>query len=220
MANVKSLRSLFKTIALLAAIFLLIFGFGFVRYSDRVLRTQPISTESLNPSSEEKSGGVHIADFPATAPTGPLRKANDTLLAQTPAYIHAVLNQSDSTFARLECPQPDLDRYIYLGHPPDQTEGSQLPRFFFALDLHQCVHLLPRLLGSILETIRFLGPENCVLSIVEGRSNDGTFEVLYELRLSLQALGVKYFLQTSDVNPTSPGKGRIGSLAGLRNLAL
>ena len=163
---------------------------------------------------------MHIAVSTAPAPTGLPREANDTLLAQTPPYIHAILNPSDPRFDRLECTQPDLGRYAYLGHPPNQSEVSQRPRFFFALDLHQCAHLLPRLLGSIVETIRFLGPENCVLSIVEGRSDDGTFEVLHELRPSLQALGVKYVLQTSDINPTAPGKDRIEALAALRNLAL
>jgi hypothetical protein len=52
MANSRSLRSLFKTITLLAAIFLLVLGFGFTRYSDRVLRTQPISTGNLDSPSE------------------------------------------------------------------------------------------------------------------------------------------------------------------------
>lgn len=168
----------------------------------------------------EESGGLHVATSSAMAPTGLPKKANDTLLTQTPAYIHAILNSSDSTFARLECPQPGLHRYAYLGQPPNHSEASQRPRFFFALNLHECVDILPRLLGSIVETITFLGPENCVLSIVEGRSNDGTFEVLVELRRSLQALGVKYFLQTSEINPTAPGNYRIEALAGLRNLAL
>jgi alpha-1,3-mannosyltransferase len=162
---------------------------------------------------------VPTAISPATAPTDLPRKANDTLLAQAPAYIHAILNTSDSTFARLECPQPDLDRYAYLRDPPDRSEAL-LPRFFFALDLHQCLHLLPRLVGSIVETILFLGAENCVLSIVEGRSDDGTFEVLDELHSSLQVLGVKYFFQTSDINPTAQGQDRIEALASLRNLAL
>jgi alpha-1,3-mannosyltransferase len=163
---------------------------------------------------------VHTTSSPATTPTGRPSKANDTLLAQAPPYVHAILNPSDSKFARLECPQPNLDRYASLNHPPDQAEASRNPRFFFALDLHQCVHLLPRLLGSIVETILFLGPENCVLSIVEGRSDDGTFEVLDALRPNLQALGVKYLLQTSDINPTAPGQDRIEALAELRNLAL
>lgn len=239
MAQSRSLRSLFKAIALLAAIFLLFLVFSFFQYSDRVSRAQPIGTGNLNlppagrcslvlislndmESSQlsEESGSMPIAISPATTPTGLPRKANATLLAQAPAYIHAILNASDLTFARLECPQPDLDRYAYLVDPPDQSRTPQHPRFFFALDLHQCVHLLPRLLGSIVETITFLGPENCVLSIVEGRSDDGTFEVLSELRSSLQALGVKYSFETSDINPTAPGKDRIEALAGLRNLAL
>lgn len=130
------------------------------------------------------------------------------------------MNSSDSSFARLECPQPNVDRYSYLGLGPDISQSSQHPKFFFALDLHQCVQLLPRLLGSIVETIIFLGPENCVLSIVEGRSDDGTFEVLEELRSSLQALGVIYFMQSSDINPTDQGIDRIEALADLRNLAL
>lgn len=63
MANIRSLRSLFKTITLLAAIFLLILGFGFVRYSDpgRVLGTQPINIEKLNPPSEGRYSFVLVA---------------------------------------------------------------------------------------------------------------------------------------------------------------
>jgi alpha-1,3-mannosyltransferase len=239
MVNSRSLPSLFKAIARLAAIFLLIVGFRSFQYSNRVLQTQPISTDNLTPLSagpsffvlillndmesshfSEEPGGVPIATSPATAPTGPSRKTNDTLLAQAPAYIHAILNPSDSIPPRLECPQPDLDRYAYLGDPSHQSEPSQHPRFFFALDLHQCVHLLPRLLGSIVEIIMFLGPGTRVLSIVEGRSDDGTFEVLDELRSSLQALGVKYFFQTGDIDPTAQGKDRIEALASLRKLAL
>jgi len=236
MANLRSWR---KAIALLAATYLLILGFGFFQYSDRVLGTQPVTTGNFNlPSTgrysfslisfnnikslqlSEEAGAVPMTISPGTAPTSLPRKSNDTLRAQAPAYIHAILNASDSTFARLECPQPDLDRYSHLRDLPNQSQVSQHPRFFFALDLHQCIHLLPRLLGSIVETIRFLGPEECVLSIVEGRSDEGTFEVLNELRSSLQALGVKYFFQTSDIDPTAPGKDRIEALAELRNLAL
>lgn len=91
-------------------------------------------------------------------------------------------------------------------------------KYFFALDLTQVVELLPRLLGSIVETIRFLGPEICALSIVEGNSNDGTNEVLEAIRPEIEALGTEYFFQSSDVNPKD-GE-RIFSLAKLRNLAL
>jgi alpha-1,3-mannosyltransferase len=67
------------------------------------------------------------------------------------------------------------------------------------------------------EAIRVLGPENCALSIVEGRSSDGTYEVLTALNKSLPE-GVDYYFSTSEIDPTS--SGRIGSLAELRNLAI
>ena len=92
------------------------------------------------------------------------------------------------------------------------------PKYFFALDLHQCASILPRLIGSVIESIRFLGPQNCALSIVEGRSDDGTFEVLLSLREELERIGVKYYFNSSDINPTVGD--RIKALAELRNQAL
>lgn len=91
-------------------------------------------------------------------------------------------------------------------------------KYFFALDLHQCANLLPRLLGSIVETIRFLGPEHCALSVVEGRSDDGTFEILKLLRTEIENIGAKYHFSSNDVDPMA-GQ-RIAALAELRNLAL
>lgn len=130
------------------------------------------------------------------------------------------MDPTDAAFPRLECPEPNLDRYAYLAGTSEFSLPAQLPKYFFALDLHQCAHLLPRLIGSIVETMRFLGPQICVLSIVEGRSDDGTFEVLDELHASMQLLGIKYYLQSSDINPTAKGTDRIEALAKLRNLAL
>ncbi|KAI8933748.1 hypothetical protein NX059_009462 [Plenodomus lindquistii] len=205
MSNPRSLLSLTKAVTLLAVVV----GTSFVIYID-LRSSQQVGEPNSSPT----------AISPGAAPTGLPRKANDTLLAEAPPYVHAILNPSDSTFPRLECPQPNLDRYAYLADPSDQSVASQHPRYFFALDLHQCVHLLPRLIGSIVETIKFLGPENCILSVVEGRSDDGTFEVLEELRSSLQVLGATYYFQTSDINPTAPGTDRIEALASLRNLAL
>jgi alpha-1,3-mannosyltransferase len=115
------------------------------------------------------------------------------------------------------CPQPNLDRYAYLKRSFNQ---SQRPAYFFALNLHQCVDLLPRLIGSVVEAMQFLGPHNCALSIVEGRSDDGTFEVLDALRPSMQRLGIPYHLESSGVDPTAQGNDRIESLAELRNLAV
>lgn len=131
--------------------------------------------------------------------------------------VQAVFDPEDTTFQRLECPQPKgLARYEALKPPTADTDAV---KFFFALDLTQCVDLLPRLLGSVVETIRFLGPENCALSIVEGNSDDGTPEVLEAIAADIEALGTEYFFQTSKVNPKGDG-GRIVGLAQLRNLAL
>lgn len=134
--------------------------------------------------------------------------------------IRAIFDPSDSTFQRLECPKPEgLARYEPLKEitNTDTTSSSSEDaiKFFFALDLTQCVDLLPRLLGSVVETIRFLGPENCALSI---NSDDGTPEVLEAIASEVEALGVEYFFQTSNINPKSGG--RIVGLAQLRNLAL
>ncbi|CAN9142979.1 unnamed protein product [Alternaria alternata] len=213
------MRSLLQAIALLCVVFLFVAGFGFFHYGNDLSQIKPIVTGILNPSStglEVKPSAVPEAAHPVT----PSDKGNATLIAQTPPYLHAILNPSDSTFPRLECPQPNLDRYAYLGGSSGSLQHAQRPRYFFALDLHQCVHLLPRLIGSIVETMYFLGPQNCALSIVEGRSDDGTFEVLDQLRASMQLLGIRYYFQSSDINPMAKGKDRIEGLAKLRNLAL
>ncbi|KAM6484411.1 alpha-1,3-mannosyltransferase CMT1 [Trichoderma sp. SZMC 28011] len=91
-------------------------------------------------------------------------------------------------------------------------------RYFFALDLRNCIKLLPRLIGSIVEVIQFLGPQSCALSIVEGDSPDGTGDVLAALRPSLEALGVRYIYNSSTVH--SAEGNRIAKLAALRNMPL
>jgi len=127
------------------------------------------------------------------------------------------MSSTDTTYPRLRCPTPNHTRYEYLSKIHAK---SKQPRYFFAVDLYQCVSLLPRLLGSIVETIRFLGPESCALSIVEGRSTDGTLEVLESLRRPIEGLGGQYFLTTSDTNPVAEGVDRVQALAELRNQAL
>lgn len=80
-------------------------------------------------------------------------------------------------------------------------------RYFFAFDLRNCVGLLPRLMGSIVEVIRFLGPEHCALSVVEGNSPDGTGEVLAALRPRLTALGVRtHMVLSSTADPLPRGE--------------
>lgn len=80
------------------------------------------------------------------------------------------MTPGDKSFPRLDCPVPSGDRYSYLkGKSPEIANSNVQPTYFFALDLHQSMKILPRLFGSIVESIRFLGPENCALLVVEGR---------------------------------------------------
>ncbi|CAI7668209.1 unnamed protein product [Penicillium manginii] len=65
---------------------------------------------------------------------------------------------------------------------------------------------------SIVETIRFLGPESCAISVIEGRSSDGTYEILTELKKRIETMG-------GDIDPMH-GANRIQALAELRNMAL
>jgi alpha-1,3-mannosyltransferase len=144
---------------------------------------------------------------------------NSTLLELAPKYVKAIMSPEDITFPRLKCPAVNEGRYEYMRTNAPETWGSMgKPRYFFALDLHDCVDKLPRLLGSVVETINFLGVDNCVLSIVEGRSHDATFEVLDSLRAEMDAIGVQYHLRSSDLDPKA--SDRVKGLAELRNLAL
>ena len=158
---------------------------------------------------------------PNPLPGSPLKDGNSTLLEMGQAYIKAILSPENTDFARLECPAPTSDRYAYMQNSTTKLEDVTRPSFFFALDLHECVYVLPRLMGSIVEAMRFLGPANCALSVVEGRSDDGTYEVLKLLKEEVEQMGAKYFLATNDINPGKKNNGnRISALAELRNIAL
>ncbi len=134
-------------------------------------------------------------------------------------YVKSINDLGYAKFWRLECPgegQPGK-RYEVLKRIGKEEPGI---KYFFALDLFQIVDLLPRLMGSILQAIKYLGPENCAISIVEGRSDDGTYLVLHKLRHILQELGVRYWLEQSDIDPHAEGVDRIAELSKLRNMAL
>lgn len=138
-------------------------------------------------------------------------------LAEAASLIPSILDPSDTSFDRMACPSINTTRYDYLRRD-DALLGPDEKQYFFALNLRQCVDLLPRLLGSLIEAIRFLGPEHCALSIVEGNSADGTLEVLRLLIPELKAMGVEYWLASSTLDPS---KGlRIRKLAKLRALAV
>ena len=132
------------------------------------------------------------------------------------------MDPSDESFGRLSCPALQGSRYNYLreSNAANLTSTAARPKYFFALNLHQCAPLLPRLLGSIVETISYLGTDNCVLSIVEGRSDDGTYEVLYNLQAELEKAKIKHIFKTSAIDPLQPGGDRIQALAALRQMAL
>jgi alpha-1,3-mannosyltransferase len=136
--------------------------------------------------------------------------------ANITAYIDAILDVNATTLPHLDCPAFDRRRYGSLAHDPSDTSPEIL--YFFALDLRNCLPLLPRLIGSIVEVIRFLGPARCALSIVEGNSPDGTYDVLAALRPALDALTTTYYFQSTPLNPLAGD--RISGLAELRNLAL
>ena len=70
----------------------------------------------------------------------------------------------------------------------------------------------------MVEVIKYLGPEQCALSIIEGPSDDGTDEVLAALRPGLDALTTTYYFKHT--NLSSHEGDRIAKLAELRNLAL
>jgi alpha-1,3-mannosyltransferase len=88
------------------------------------------------------------------------------------------------------------------------------------MNLHQSAHILPQLFGAIVEAVTVLGPELCAISVVEGRSTDGTFEILKSLVKEMEHLGASYFLSCNDLQPGGEGAERISALAELRNMAL
>ncbi|MCJ1383396.1 hypothetical protein MMC17_006510 [Xylographa soralifera] len=160
----------------------------------------------------------------ASSSTTLLKEGNTSLLETAPTYIKAIMTPNVTVFPRLSCPTPSGSRYEYLrGNISKTPEFDTQVKYFFALDLHQCADLLPRLVGSIVETMRFLGPKYCALSIVEGRSDDGTFEILKLLRPEIEGIGARYYFDMSDLDPKAQ-TGQIGhrivALAELRNQAL
>ena len=68
--------------------------------------------------------------------------------------------------------------------------------------------------------MRFLSPRSYILSIIEGRSTDRTFEALSALRLVMEELGVDYILKQSRLDPLVANVDWIQALADLRNMAL
>ncbi|KAK8138330.1 alpha-1-3-mannosyltransferase CMT1 [Apiospora sp. TS-2023a] len=142
--------------------------------------------------------------------------------AETTAYVLSILDPKDIHIPRIQCPTPDPTRYKYLKGRITRRPKVQ---YHFALNLRQCLKMLPQLLGSVVEAMRFLDPEQCALSIVEGNSEDGTPEVLAALQKEIEKfMGDRLRIVLGDnIDPISlgsPGGARFSRLAELRNMAL
>ncbi|TVY19772.1 Alpha-1,3-mannosyltransferase CMT1 [Lachnellula arida] len=169
-----------------------------------------------NPSLDEETPSMKDVNVTLIETDPPVKEGgNVTLIQSAPSYIKAIMTPEDTSFPRLACPVPTRGRYEYLRTP---ELGKR--RYFFAVNLHDSIQILPRLLGSIIEAIRFLGPAQCALSIVEGRSDDGTLEVLEALSSVLKEAGIHYILKSDDKDPLGTPGERIARLADLRNEAL
>ncbi|CAK7211704.1 hypothetical protein SCUCBS95973_001208 [Sporothrix curviconia] len=178
-------------------------------------------------------GSNHLTHLPtpihfpgSSAPSSASTDSNDAGYTNTgiisaeniTRYVNAISDPASEDLPRLKCPFiANTSRYDSL-KPASSPSSSSKIKYFFAIDLRDTVKLLPRLLGSVVESIRFLGPSNCALSIIEGNSNDGTYDVLQALRPSLDALTTTYYLRSSDIDPKQGD--RIAKLAELRNMAL
>lgn len=155
------------------------------------------------------------------------KKANASNLAIASHLAQEIM--APDPIDQLGCREPNVDRYGYLRkeivvNPSHQRDFTVTQRkHFFALDLTQCVDRIKPLMGAIIQSMRLLGPENCALSIVEGRSTDGTFEVLKSLGEQIEAIGASFFLATNEANPPKGDDdrmARVAILAELRNQAL
>ena len=133
------------------------------------------------------------------------------------SYIREIMGEGNGSMWRIQCPNSIAPRYDSL---QTITENDKHIKYIFTVDLYQSLPVLPTLLGSIVQTIRFLGPKQCAVSFVEGRSTDGTYQILAALQHELERLGAVFYMTTSDVSPHDGKQDRFEGLAFLRNLAL
>jgi alpha-1,3-mannosyltransferase len=133
-------------------------------------------------------------------------------------YIYSIMDfRKNPIYNQISCPSKIGSRYKLLRG--GAAHGGQV-RYFFALNLHQSQLVLPRLMSSIVEAMRFLGPEHCAISVVEGRSTDGTDDILRALKPQVEAMGARFFLEHSSIDTMNGDRDRIEALAELRNAAL
>lgn len=185
-----------------------------------------VSTETLIKTSTEKSDDkthaprlkpIEETDYMEQWRKGPqphdLSALNDT---QTLAYVNHIMGREKGSFWAVKCEEGIASRYDTLKAP---SETGQI-HYFFALNLYQNLNILPSLLTAIRQAATYLGPQQCALSIGEGRSTDGTYQVLAAIKTEFEALNMTVHLSTSELSPQDGKQDRIEALAFLRNLAL
>ncbi|OTA05694.1 hypothetical protein A9Z42_0064010 [Trichoderma parareesei] len=178
---------------------------------------RPAPSSPPEPPSSWPSEASSLPLF-STASTSPAVSLASSALPSSSHSSSPPEDRSISTLPPSTTPFPPSPRSLFSSDSKADADADVKIRYFFALDLRNCVTLLPRLIGSIIEAMQFLGPRSCALSIVEGDSPDGTGDVLAALRPSLEALGVTYFFNSSTVR--SAEGNRIAKLAALRNMPL
>jgi len=105
-------------------------------------------------------------------------------------------------FYRFHCPDETIlpKRYEPLRKAADKHKSSKI-KYFFALDQHNNIEVLPRLIGTLIQVIKMLGPEHCAVSMVGGSSTDGTDEMLGLIKKHLfEKGGVNSWVQYSTLN--------------------
>ncbi len=199
---------------------------SFISLGDDALSEDSTSDAARHPHSKTAAASESQDDKQQNGTFSPLEvgELDDTRMTGVVPYLRAIMDSKDAGFSRLQCPRPFKDRYrslqTQLGRDSESEHDQLKKRYFFALNLYQCVHVLPRLMASVVGAMQKVGPEDCVLSIVGGRSDDGTTEILFALREEIESLGVTYYFGTSQIDPLKYGHDRVTELAKLRNLAV
>ena len=113
----------------------------------------------------EASSSTHKGVFPTFyedpwTPPG-IPDLDEQRVKNVEPYLKAIMDPKDKKFPRLRCPRPMKERYEILRRRRNfATRWDTPPRqWYFALNLYQCAHVLPRLMASVVEAIRFLRPE-------------------------------------------------------------
>lgn len=188
-------------------------------------RPIPADNEVAHPRLQQRPLPIHPSspDFPNIPIVVhlPADDGSHITTKEVEEYITSIWDLGDSRFWRTECDgQGSLPRrYEFLRDLAKDHHTSQV-KYFFALDLYEVKGLLPRLMGTLVHVVKMLGPKQCAISIVEGRSKDGSYAILLALKEKMETLGTPFYLVQSSIDPHADGVDRIGALSELRNMAL